>query len=125
MTASVTVTDLANAYYESWQNGMATFDEPRLRQILATDMVYEGPIAGRRVGLDPFIHGLTAFVRSMNTFHLVHHVTGGSDSAALYDCQIGPSAGTLRFAEFIHVDNDRIQSIRLVFDPAEFRRLTT
>ncbi len=34
------------------------------------------------------------------------------------------SAGTLRFAEFIRVENDRIQLIKLVYDPTEFRRLT-
>jgi ketosteroid isomerase-like protein len=123
--STTTAADLVQAYYDSWQHGMATFDEPRLRAILAPDLLFEGPIAGSRTGLDPFMRGLANFVSAMKSFRLVQQVHAASDSAAVYDCEVGPTAGSQRFAEFIHVENERIQSIRLVFDATEFRKLTT
>ena len=39
--------ELVLAYYDSWKNGMASYDEKRLRSILASDLQFEGPIAGK------------------------------------------------------------------------------
>ena len=39
---TVTNTDLITAYYDTWKNGIASFDEARLRGMLAPDFVYEG-----------------------------------------------------------------------------------
>jgi hypothetical protein len=123
-TSTDVTTDLVRGYYDSWQNGIATFDEQRLRSMLAPDLLFEGPIAGTRVGADPFLRGLADFARSIKTLRMLQQVYTANEAAALYDCDVGATSGTLRFAEFMRVENERIQSIKLVYDPTEFRRLT-
>ena len=122
-TTSATAAQLVGDYYDSWRNGIAAFDEPRLRLILAPDLLFEGPIAGTRTGVEPFMGGLRRVAQALTELRMIQLVQSADGAAALYDCQLGAS-GTLRFAEFIAVANGRIQSIRLVYDPAEFRRLT-
>ena len=116
--------ELVQAYYDSWKNGMASNDEARLRSILAPDLRFEGPIAGKRDGLEPFLMGLADFVRTLKAYRIVQQMHAGSEASALYDCNIGVSAGTLRFAEFFRVQNDKIQEIKLLYHATEFRRLT-
>jgi len=121
--ATVTNTDLITAYYDTWKNGIASFDEARLRGMLAPDFVYEGPIAGRRPGADSFVRGLMAFVKTLKAVRMLSELRVGNEAAFLYDCDVSQPAGTFRFAEFLRVDNAKIQEIRLVFDATEFRRL--
>jgi ketosteroid isomerase-like protein len=117
---SHTAHDLAQAYYASWENGIQTFDEARLRSILDPDLLFEGPIAGSRRGAEGFLKGLRNFVESVRSMHRLQSVYASDGAAFVYDADIGE---TMRFAEFIGVANGRITSIRLVYDAAEFRRL--
>ena len=121
--ASDRTRELVQAYYDSWKDGMASYDEERLRGILAPDLRFEGPIAGKREGLEPFLGGLADFVRALQAHQMVRQMHAGDEASALYDCNVGASAGTLRFAEFLRVENDRIQEIKLLYDATEFRRL--
>ena len=121
--ATDTSTDLITAYYDTWKNGIASFDEARLRGMLAPDFVYDGPIAGRRPGVDSFVRGLMAFVKTLKELRMLSELRVGNESAFLYDCDVSQPAGTFRFAEFLRVDNGKIQEIRLVFDATEFRKL--
>jgi hypothetical protein len=114
--------EVVQSYYDSWKDGMASYDEGRLRSILAPDLRFEGPIAGKRDGLEPFLVGLKDFVRTLKTYRIVQQMHAGNEASALYDCTIGVSAGTLRFAEFFRVQNDKIQEIQLLYDVTELRR---
>jgi hypothetical protein len=116
--------ELLDAYYQSWNSGIAAFDEVRLRGILAADLRFEGPIAGKRVGMESFLVGLADFVRTLKAYQSVQQLHTGDEAASLYDCTICGAAGTLRFAEFFRLRNGKIQEIKLVYDPNEFLRLT-
>src|SRR5437764_1114744 len=109
-------TDLITAYYQTWKSGSDSFDEAGLRAMLALDFVYEGPIAGRRPGAESFVRGLMGFTTTLRGFHLLSELRSGDDAAFLYDCDVSQPAGTFRFAEFLHIEHGKIQSIRLVFD---------
>jgi hypothetical protein len=115
--------EVVQGYYDSWKNGMASYDEGRLRSILAPDLWFEGPIAGKRHGLEPFLLGLADFVRMLKAYRTVQQMHAGDEASTLYDCDIGVSAGKLRFAEFLRVQNGKIQEIKLLYDATEFRRL--
>lgn len=118
-----TARGLVQAYYDSWKIGMASYDEARLRSILAPDLRFEGPIAGKRADVEPFLVGLADFVRMLRAYRPIQQVHAGSEASALYDCHIGASSGTLRFAEFFRVQSGKIQEIKLLYDATEFRRL--
>ena len=119
----MTVSELVDAYYATWRNGIATFDEAGLRALLADDFVYNGPIAGRRPGMESFVQGLKNFVRTLVQLRVLSRLEGGDEAALLYDCDLSQPSGTFRFAEFLRVGDGKIHEVRLVFDATEFRKL--
>ncbi len=114
--------ELINAYYDSWRNGIASFDKTRVAGILAEDLDFEGPIAGKRQGAVGFIGGLTRFIEGLRApIRILQQVDSGHQAAAVYDADL-PN-GTMRFAEFFQIDGGRIQAIKLVYDAAQYRAL--
>lgn len=122
-TAQTETADLVRAYYNSWQNGIASFDRDRLSEILAEDFDFEGPIAGkRRAPSAGFIAGLQRFVEGLKApIKVLHQVESGDQAAVLYDAEI--PGGEMRFAEFFRVENGRISSLKLLYDAAQYRAL--
>ncbi len=117
-----TTAELTNAYYDSWKNGIATFNESRVGGILADNLDFEGPIAGKRQGATGFIGGLRRFVEGLQApIRFLQLVNSDDQAAALYDADL-PN-GTMRFAEFFQVEGGRIQAIKLVYDAAQYRAL--
>ncbi len=108
-------------YYEILQSGADRFDPERLRAILAPDLVFEGPIAGHRVGAEPFLKGVAGFVTTVRRLEMRQLVQTSDQAAALYDAQM--PGGTLRFAEFFGLGNQAITTLRLVFDPDKYVKL--
>ena len=117
-----TTAELTNAYYDSWRKGTASFNETRLGGILAQNLDFEGPIAGKRQGATGFIGGLRRFVEGLQApIRFLQQVDSDDQVAALYDADL-PN-GTMRFAEFFQVEGGRIQAIKLVYDAAQYRAL--
>jgi hypothetical protein len=102
-------------------NGLARFDEARLQTVLAPRLVFESPMS-RREDAASFIEALRRISGSVRELRLVQTVAVGDESAVLYDADLESPRGTHRFAEFFRVEGDTIASIRLVFDPTEFRK---
>lgn len=113
-------TAIIDTYYEILQAGQDRFDRERLRSILAPDLVFEGPNGERRVGAEPFLQGVSGFVTATRRLEILQLLVTGSSGAALYDAEL--AGGTLRFAEFFEFDDSVLTSLRLVFDPHEYRR---
>jgi len=113
---------LIEAYYDSWKNGISSFDAPRLEGILAEDLDFEGPIAGKRRGAAGFIGGLARFVEGLQApIRVLQQVDSGRKAAVLYDADL--PEGTMRFAEFFEVEGGRIRVLRLLYDAAQYRML--
>jgi SnoaL-like protein len=112
---------LIDAYYDSWSHGGDSFDERRLREILSPELLFQGPVAGTRVGVESFLRALSRISRSTRAFRLIEQIRGGNSAALLYECDLEEPPGTHRFAEFLRVENDRIQEIRIVFDATNWR----
>ena len=118
--AQAATAELIDAYYVSWRSGIEAFDEARLATILATDLDFEGPIAGKRRGAAGFMGGLRRFVEGLQApIVILQQVVSADEGAVLYDA--GMPGGTMRFAEFFHVDGGRIVSLKLLYDAAQYR----
>ena len=113
--ANTKTAELIENYYGSWRDGIASFDETRVRGVLDDDLDFEGPIAGKRRGAAGFVGGLKRFVEGLQ------QVDAGHRAAVLYDADI--PEGTMRFAEFFEIGEDRIKSIKLLYDAAQYRAL--
>jgi ketosteroid isomerase-like protein len=117
----MTAQELVSAYYDSWTHG--AFDEERLQAILAEDLVFEGPLAGHRVGAEGFIRGVHGVAQALKEFRLIQRLDNGDEVSVLYECDLTRPNGTHRFAEFFRVENGRIQAINLLYDGTEWRKL--
>jgi hypothetical protein len=118
--AKTKTAELIDTYHDSWRNGINSFDAARVRGILAEDLDFEGPIAGKRQGAAGFVGGLTRFVEGLQApIVILQQVDSEHQGAALYDAAL--PGGTMRFAEFFQVDRGRIQAIKLVYDASQYR----
>lgn len=114
-----TAGQIVRAYYDILKAGTASFDEGRpLRAILASDLVFEGPIAGHVVGAEFFIKGVFGFVETMRSLNMVHQLHTEDTAATLYDAEM--PGGTVRFAEFFQIDDGKIQTLTLLYDATEY-----
>ena len=112
--------DIIASYYDI----LTAFDADRLRAILAPDLQFEGPIAGRarrRRGLRPGRRGVRR--RRCAASRCSSRSGGGATAATLYDAEL--PGGTVRFAEFFTLADDCIQSLRLHYDATEYRAKLT
>ncbi len=114
---------LVDAYYACWIHGLEAFDEARLREILAPGLVFNGTLAGHRIGAEGFLKGVAGVAAVVRSFTQVQRVEQGNEVAVVYDCELIRPAGVCRFAEFFRVEGGRIQSINLVYDGTEWRKL--
>lgn len=119
----MTAQELVDAYYSSWTGGIGDFDEDKLRRVLAPGLVFEGPLAGHRVGAEGFIRGVRDVSSALTSFRLLQRLDRGDEVAVLYDCDLTRPSGTHRFAEFFRIDNGCIQQVRLLYDGTEWRKL--
>ncbi len=120
MTETIeSATVVVDTYYHILQGGTESFDPAQLRAIVAPDLVFDGPIAGHRVGAEPFIKGVSGFVAAIRSIDFLERLYTGDRAATLYDAQL--PGGTVRFAEFFQVNGSKIHSLRLLYDAVEYR----
>src|SRR3954447_2631662 len=122
IASSRTAAQLVDAYYAAW-TGSDGFEEATLREILAPDLDFYGPLAGHRRGAEGFIRGVQAVATACTAFRLIQRLEQGDEVAVLYDCDLTRPAGTFRFSEFFRIQNGRIQGIDLLYDGTEWRKL--
>lgn len=108
-------TSTIETYYEILQAGAQGFDPEKLRAILAANLVFEGPIAGHRVGAEPFCKGVVGFVTALEHLEMRQLLAMPGQAASLYDAEL--PGGNCRFAEFFEIDAGVITTLRLLFDP--------
>jgi ketosteroid isomerase-like protein len=121
-SANPQAAQLISDYYASWKEGISTFDEARVQGVLAENLDFEGPIAGKRQGAAGFVGGLKRFVEGLRApIRILQDIKSNNQAAVLYDADL--PEGTMRFAEFFQVADGRIQSIRLLYDAAQYRAL--
>ncbi|MFI6510324.1 nuclear transport factor 2 family protein [Streptosporangium sp. NPDC050855] len=110
---------VVQAYYRILTGGIETYEDGRdLAPLLADDLDFEGPIAGRVTGAARFRHGVKGFIANVTRIDPIQEVHGESDTAVLYDAHL--PGGIVRFTEFFTLDNGRIQRLRLHYDPADY-----
>ncbi len=119
MTTEKTL-ELVRAYYDSWNQGEAHYDEARLRRVIHPKLAFESPI-GSKAALDDFLPGLQRFAKTVKGFTMLQLIGSGSEAAAIYDCALTAPVERLRCAEVFRVEGEQIVSIRLVFDATPYK----
>ena len=105
-------------YHNAWTSG----DMQAARLCLTDDLDFQGSIDTFHKA-DDFVAALTIFQKMLRRVNLIQSFYSESGAALLYDCDTMSPAGLIRTAEFFTVADNKIKSIRLVFDATELRKL--
>jgi hypothetical protein len=111
MTASTA--DVAAAYFRAWQ----ARDLPALRSILADEVTFAGPLA-KLNGIDDVAAGLARLAGITSDIVIRKRFIDDEDALTWFDLHttIAPPAPV---ANWSHVENGKITSIAVTFDPRE------
>jgi hypothetical protein len=106
-----TAADVAATYLEAWRAG----DFSTLRAILADDATFDGPL-GQARSADECVAGLQRMSKIMTDIVVRKTWVDGNDVVTWFDLH---TAGTepLPTVNWRHVENGKITSIRVTFDP--------
>ena len=105
-------------YHNAWTGG----NVQSARVYLADDLDFQGSIDTFHRA-DDFVVALTMFQKMLRRVDVIQSFFSENGAALLYDCDTMSPAGVIRTAEFFTVADGKIQSIRLVFDATELRKL--
>lgn len=109
--------ELVGRYHNAWTSG----DFTTARNCLADSLDFKGSMDSFS-NADTFIEALKGFMQMVRKVTLLQSYHDDKGAALLYDCDTASPAGTIRTAEFFSVSNEKIESIRLVFDATELRK---
>jgi len=119
ITLSEAAPEVLERYYRILTAGIDAYDpDGELRTLLADDLEFEGPISGKRTGAAGFCQGVRGFIANVSAIDVIQEVHGADASAMLYDAQM--PGGIVRLAEFFRLDDGRISTLRIHYDPAEY-----
>ncbi|NTV99417.1 MAG: hypothetical protein HGA70_09670 [Chlorobiaceae bacterium] len=108
---------LIETYHKAWTEG----DFQTARTCLIDKLDFRGSIDSFS-NADDFITALTGFGQMLKGVKLLESFYDAGGAALLYDCDTASPAGVIRTAEFFTVTDNRISSIRLVFDATALRQ---
>jgi limonene-1,2-epoxide hydrolase len=102
---------VAATYFEAWKDK----DFAKLRSVLADEVTFSGPM-GTADGADDCLKGLQGMAEAMEDLKIRVIVADGSDVITWYDLQM-QGVEPLPTANWSHVEDGKITSIRATFDP--------
>jgi hypothetical protein len=108
-------TDIDDAYYEAWIDG----DLDKVRSLLHDDLSFRGPI-DTFDNADDYMDALRRLAPAFQGMRKTKVLVDGDDICTIYDFIGPPPIETQPIAEWHRVRGDRIEMIRLFFDPRPF-----
>ena len=112
--ATTTPADLAGTYFAAWQ----AHDWDALRAVLADDVTFDGPLATLE-GADPCVEGLTGMSQILTGITTRKVFVDGPDVLTWFDLETSV-ADPAPTANWMHIEDGRIQAIRVTFDARPF-----
>ncbi len=102
---------LAERYFTAWQ----ARDERTLREVLASDVTFTGPL-GQATGREDAIAGLMGMLGIVTSVDVTLRLADGDDVITWFDLHtsVAPPTAT---ANWSHIEHGRITGIRVTFDP--------
>jgi SnoaL-like domain len=110
------VAEVATAYFDMWQR----HDFGALRAILADDATFDGPL-GHAGNADECVAGLKRMSQIVTGVVIHKTFVDGNDVLTWFDLHTA-GTGPLPAVNWRHVENGKITSIRVVFDPRPLTR---
>jgi hypothetical protein len=117
---SSTAPPVLQAYYRILTGGAQAYGQgAALRPLLSDHLDFTGSLAGHHPdSTDGFLHGVAGFIATVNGLDVVAEVHDTHGSAVLYDAEL--PGGTVRFAEFFTLRDNRIDTLHLHYDGPDY-----
>ena len=106
-----TVAEVAATYFDAWKAG----DFTRLRSVLADDVTFDGPL-GHADNAEECIAGLRRMSEIVTDIVIRKTFVDGADVLTWFDLHTART-GPLPTVNWRHVQEGKITSIRVTFDP--------
>jgi hypothetical protein len=103
----------------SYQRALGKSDWEGARKFLRDDLSFTGPVA-KYDKPEPYIEDLKHLHPIVKGVDMKKIFVDGDDVCLLYDMMTNSPAGTAYICEWYHVEGDKIDSIRVVFDARPF-----
>ena len=109
--------ELAQGYIDAFANR----DVKKMRSFLSdTNFTFKGPLQAFS-SADDFAAALVPLAPMIQDVDVKKVIADGNDVCVFYDFVTNvPAIGTTRIAEWLHVENGKISSINLYFDPRPY-----
>jgi ketosteroid isomerase-like protein len=112
-----TTAQVAETFFAAWTSK----DFDRARSLLHDDLSFQGPIDTFR-DADSYLHAIQDLGQIITGIHRHKVFVDGDDVCVIYDLKTAPVPSS-PVAEWYHVRNGKIASIRVVFDARPFAPL--
>ncbi|GAA4933379.1 SnoaL-like protein [Actinomycetospora succinea] len=107
-----TPTETMTAYFEGWQR----HDAESLRDVLADDVVFDGPM-GHVEGVDDNVKSLHGLLSIVTDVTIRQVFADGPDVCTIYDLHTTETDAPMLTVNWAHVVEGRARTIRAIFDP--------
>ncbi len=106
-------TKVATAYFDAWKAN----DFDTMRSLLADDVTFSGPLA-QLEGAENYMKGIEGMSRITSEISIRKVFVDGPDVLTWYDLHT-TVAPPVPVANWLHVEDGKITSLRVAFDPRE------
>ncbi len=106
---------IADAYFEAWRSK----EFGAVRRLLHDDLSFQGPY-DRFNSASDFINAVTQLAGLIKTLEKRNVLVNGQDVCTIYDLVPVKDAANVTMVELYHVADDKITSIRVIFDTVTF-----
>ncbi|WP_326954825.1 hypothetical protein [Amycolatopsis sp. NBC_01286] len=106
----MTTRETVQAYHRARFAG----DVPAAAARLADAFTFESPLLS--ADADGHLAGLAGFLQVVSGVEMISELYGESEATLVYDVHTATPVGTQRTAEHFRLQDDRIESITLIFD---------
>jgi ketosteroid isomerase-like protein len=110
---------LATTYFTAWKDK----DFQALRAVLADDVTFAGPM-GTAAGIDECVQGMQGMSKQMDDIVIHAVLADGDDVITWYDLRM-TGVDPVPTANWSHVENGKITTIRATFDPRPMLETST
>jgi len=109
----------ARTIVEGYLSALYGADPRTARQHLADDLSFEGPAASFN-SADTYLKATEHAVRAVTRVETRRILADDADVAVLYDLHLDHPVGSVTVADWYHVEDQKITSIRMILDTAPF-----
>ena len=108
----INLKNIAESYFDLWK----ARDFAGLRPLFSEDVIFIGALA-EAYGIEECLKGMQGLANIMTDIVIQHIWSDESEIITWYELHTSQTSKPLTVANWMHIENNKISKIRVVFDP--------